>query len=101
MATVSSTTTVQVRKDTVRLLNGHRNKRESMDDVVNRMVQMALTKEGTVFVDIIMIDGLYAKSASHEVVFQLGEDPPHYYRYINGEFEELPELPKINMVIEK
>ncbi len=95
----ASTTTVQLRKETLKLLGKHRDPfgDKSWDDVIAKLVSF----HGEVYVDVIMVDGEFGRSSNHEIIFQIGNDPPQYYRYKAGQFQPLEALPKIKMEVKQ
>ena len=100
-ALMNSTTTIEVRKMTLEKLKHWRDPvlDRNWSDAIEKAMVQALNPEADIYVKVITIDGFIADSAEHEIIFQLGTEPPHYYRYFNGKFEELPELPKIKAEI--
>ena len=65
------------------------------------VIERELETEGDIYVKVITVDGYVADSSAHDIIFQLGNDPPRYYRYLNGKFEPLKSLPKMKVEIEK
>lgn len=66
-----------------------------VDDVLNRVLDM----EGEVFIEPIYIDGEFAKTSDHIILFQVGDTPARYYLYSKGVMEETT-LPKFKMEVQ-
>jgi len=77
-------TTIWISRETKRKLDSLKRGRETYDEVLNKLLS---GEEGVVFVDFISVDGKPARE--HTIIFQLGDQPPRYYRYKNGSFEEI------------
>lgn len=96
----SSTTTVEIqRTPTKALLMKFKGRTGASDNdaALKKALEMALSEgmEGEIYIDILFIGNQYAKASSLEVIFQVGTNPPRYYKYSKGKIEELAELPTI------
>ncbi len=66
--------------------------KDTWDAVINKIL------DGLTYVDIIAVDGELAASSDHKVILQLGKNPPWFYVFSRGNFEELGnELPTMKV----
>lgn len=58
----------------------------NIEDVLRRLLQ----GEGEVFFRVLMVDGEGAETSRSTVEFQLGDEPPRYYRFEAGKTRRIP-----------
>lgn len=88
----ASTTTIELKLPTKDKLDRYRKPGESNDGAVSR----ALDMKGRVYVDIIAIDGEFARTSQHKIIFQVGDKPPNFYEYSGGRITEV-DPPKMKL----
>lgn len=103
---LDSTTTIELKRVVMDRLRSYRRRSDrSWNDTFERMMKMMEGGEADFYFKFITVDGFIADSSDHDIVFQVGggpEDAPgtaRYYRFRNGKFEELKELPKIKVEV--
>ncbi len=87
--------TVWLRKSTIEALKKLKGRRETYDDVINRLLQVA-QGEVEVYIDFLTVDGDDARN--HSILFRLGD---YYYWFKKGTFELLREPKRIPERLEK
>ena len=96
---VNSTTTIQIKRSSLALLTPYRD--FLSDNTWDEAIQRATNGEGEVFIDILFIDGEYAKSAPHEIFIQVGDNPPRYAKYQDGKLQAIEKLPKMEVKVKE
>lgn len=94
---ITSGTTIEVKKGTLFKLGKLRDpvRDKSWSEVIDRLID----GQAEIYVDVLTVDGILAKSSAHDIIFQLGDSPPRYYRYRRGKFEEIPKLPEMKVEV--
>lgn len=95
----SSTTTVEIHRNTKLLLNQLKGRigAGNNDEALKKALEVALQEgvEGEFFIDVLFIGDGYAKVSPLDVIFQVGTDPPRYYKYSRGIISEMEKLPTV------
>lgn len=87
---VDEKASIFTRKATVEMLKKLRiTPNETLDNVINRLIRM----DGVVFLDVISVNGELARMTKHEVIVQLGDNPPRFYHYQRGRITNIDKLP--------
>ena len=94
---MSSTTDMKIPKGTVNVhkptIEALKQSRMDPDETLENVILRLLSSEGRVFVDVIAVDGEYARKSQHEVIFQVGNKPARYYTYKQGNLIPVDKLP--------
>lgn len=77
-------TTIQVTKETKLILERQGLKGEVFDHIIRRI----LSGQGDVWVDVLAVDD--GGPEEHDVLIQLGNEPPRYYLFSHGNCGEVP-----------
>ena len=85
-------TTVRVTNEVASLIRKHF---DYHDNNMNDTLRRILTGDAELWFEFVSIDGEGPKTTPHEIYFQLGDKPPHYYHFLNGCIEPVSKPPRM------
>ncbi len=85
-------TTIRVTDDVANLI---KKRFDYHDNNMNDTLRRFLTGDAELWFEFVSIDGEGPKTTPHEIFFQLGDKPPHFYRFLNGCIEPVSKPPRM------